>query len=141
MSNINVNLTTIKANVSEFSDIPTNIFQRQSNGNWMYMFGFEEVEKEFPKFSDDTEPQTYTAYLGFVIKLTGEVTLDNFKKQVMDYFWGVDRENQYINEYNIAVNNLAPSGKSDDYINTYKTFLQERVTVLDKLEKDYINNF
>lgn len=135
----NMNFTTTKAYISEFSELPTKIFQKQSNGNWMYMFGFEEIEKTMEPPSE--KPQKYTAYLGYVIKLSGEVTLDSFKRQVMDYFWGVDRENQYINEYNIAINNLAPSGRSEDYIAKYKKFLEERIFVLDKLEKEYAENF
>ena len=134
-----MNFTTTKAYISEFSELPTQLFQRQSNGNWMYMFGFEEIEKTMEHPLE--EPKKYTAYLGYVIKLNGEVTLDNFKRQVMDYFWGVDRENQYINEYNIAINNLAPSGRSEDYIAKYKKFLEERIFVLDKLEKEYAENF
>lgn len=129
-------LTTIKANVSEFSEIPSIIFQRQSNGSWVYSFGFEEVEREMFGVDEGTT-HTYKAYLGFVIKLNGETSLDNFKKQVMDFFWGVDRENQYINEYNIAMNNLATQERADDYIQRYKQFLQERVFILDKLEEDY----
>lgn len=129
-------LTTIKANVSVFSDIPPTIFQRQSNGSWVYSFGFEEVEREMLGMEEGTT-HTYKAYLGFVIKLNGETSLDNFKKQAMDFFWGVDRENQYINEYNIAMNNLAPQGRADDYIQRYKQFLQERIFILDKLEEDY----
>ena len=131
-------LTTIKANVSEFSDIPPVIFQRQSNGSWMYSFGFEEVEREMLGMENETK-YTYKAYLGFVIKFNGETSLDNFKKQAMDFFWGVDRENQYINEYNIAMNNLAPQGRTEDYIQRYKQFLQERIFILDKLEEDYQN--
>lgn len=129
-------LTTIKANVSVFSDIPPTIFQRQSNGSWVYSFGFEEVEREMLGM-EEGNTHTYKAYLGFVIKLNGETSLDNFKKQAMDFFWGVDRENQYINEYNIAMNNLAPQGRAEDYIQRYKQFLQERIFILDRLEEDY----
>lgn len=141
MNNI-TNLTTIKAHISEFDHIPSQIFQYQSNGNILYMFGFEEIEKEHQIFIGDENEKTskYIVYLGYVIKLSGEHTLDNFKKQVMDYFWGVDRENQYINEYNIAMNNLAPAGRSENYIANYKRFLEERVFVLDKLESDFKNS-
>lgn len=138
MNNI-TNLTTIKAHISEFDHIPSQIFQYQSNGTWVYTFGFEETERQMfePMFENAIKQ---TMYLGFVILLNGETSLDNFKKQVMDYFWGVDRENQYINEYNIAMNNLAPTGRSDVYIANYKRFLEERVFVLDKLESDFKNS-
>lgn len=132
-------LSTTKAVVCEFDVVPQKIFQRQSNGTWVYTFGFEETERQmFEPMFENTIKQTM--YLGFVILLNGETSLDNFKRQVMDYFWGVDRENQYINEYNIAINNLASAGRSEVYIANYKRFLEERVFVLDKLESDFKNS-
>lgn len=135
-------LTTIKAIISEFSDVPDKIFQRQSNGNWIYILGFEKIEREDDfGFIDVVNKHTYEVYNGFVIKLTGETTLNNFKKQIMDYFWGVDRENQYINEYNIAMNNLTDDNLSLKYIEKYKRFLVERMYILDKFESDFKSNF
>lgn len=135
-------LTTIKALISEFSDVPDEIFQRQSNGNWIYILGFEKIERDADfGFIDVVNKHTYEVYIGYVIKLTGETTLDNFKKQIMDYFWGVDRENQYINEYNIAMNNLTDDNSSLKYIEKYKQFLVERMYILDKFESDFKSNF
>ncbi len=128
-------LTTIKAKLSEFVEIPQYIFQRQSNGSWIYIFGFEETER--PLFHDVENTNTYKAFLGYVVKLSGETSLNNFKQQLMEYFWGVDKENQYINEYNIAMNNLVDSDLCLKYINTYTQFLKERIFVLDKLENDF----
>lgn len=135
-------LTTIKATISEFNDVPDKIFQRQSNGNWIYILGFEKIEREYDYgFTDVVNKHTYEVYNGFVIKLTGETTLNNFKKQIMDYFWGVDRENQYINEYNIAMNNLTDDNLSIKYIEKYKQFLIERMYILDKFDSDFKSNF
>ena len=116
------------------------MFYRHIDNSYTYYFDVQETEKEDPDMTDEEteEKKTVTVRQAYSIPITGNLHLDNIKKEVMQYLWSTDEENRLINLYNSGVNKLLGTTEENTAAkNMYKTFLTERIDVLNKVEEDY----
>ncbi len=129
-----MNITTTKRTRAEGTEMPAKLFNKHNDGSWSYNFDIIEVEKEDEMHGE--ENTTRTVYQFFNINIGGVFSKDEVKKHVMDYLWGVDYENKLMNEYNAYKEGISQDASVET---KYKTFLQERKEVMDKVQTDWDN--
>lgn len=147
-----MDITTSKRVRTEGTEKPTTLFDfHRKNGSWSYNFDPIQVEKDEPIMSNEVQTEdgvettetettetttTRQVWQWYIIDVGGIKTRDNVKKRVMDFLWGVDYENKLTNEYNAYKEKITTD---KEVVTAYKTFLQERLAVMEKIDSDFSN--
>lgn len=133
-----MDITTSKRVRAEGDTKPDRLFDKHVNGSWSYNFDPIQVEREetMHEMAEDETTTTRKVWQWFIIDVGGILTKDNVKKIVMDYLWGVDYENKLMNKYNAYKMKITTDKSAET---EYNTFLQERISVMDKINADFEN--
>ena len=105
------------------------IMSAVGNGSYLYRFNIKEIE--VPAQIEGAEVKKAWQYNEVVV--WGPVTSDGVTKEVINAMWSKDVEQKYINDYNAATLGIL----DESYIEAYKSFMIQRKSIKEQIDKDY----
>ena len=104
-----------------------NTFESVGNGSVRYRFNVEEQTNEDGNIT----------YLYDEVIVWQPFSVNDITKAVIEYLWPASYEQKLLNEYNAAQLGVYDADKAKKKIADYKSFLDQREAVKEKVDKDY----
>ena len=104
-----------------------NTFESVGNGSVRYRFNVEE----------QTNEDGNATYLYDEVIVWQPFTANDVTKAVIEHLWPASYEQKLLNEYNAAKLGVYDADKASQKIEEYKSFLEQREAVKEKVDKDY----
>ena len=105
------------------------IIEPVGNGSYRYRFNITEIIPE------DSERRPYWEYDEVIV--WQPFSANDITKAVIEYLWPASYEQKLLNEYNAAQLGVYDADKAKKKIADYKSFLDQREAVKEKVDKDY----
>lgn len=107
-----------------------NTFESVGNGSVRYRFNVEE----------QTNEDGNATYLYDEVIVWQPFTANDITKAVIEYLWPTSYEQKLLNEYHAAaLLGVYDADKAEKKIGEYKSFLEQREAVKEKVDKEYEN--
>ena len=112
------------------------IIEEVGNGSYLYHFDIEKVSNNNNTIvHSENNTENIKSYEYNEVVIWSPISSNAITKAVMNYLWSKDAEQKYINDYNSAVLGIL----DNSYIETYKTFIEQRKLIKEQIDKDYDN--
>lgn len=103
------------------------IIEPLGNGSYRYRFNLTEIIPE--------ERRPYWEYDEVIV--WQPFTANDITKAVIEYMWPASYEQKLLNEYNAAQLGVYDASKAAKKIEEYKSFLEQREAVKEKVDEEY----
>lgn len=104
-----------------------NTFESVGNGSVRYRFNIEA----------QTNEDGNATYLYDEVIVWQPFTANDITKAVIEYLWPASYEQKLLNEYNAAQLGVYDASKAAKKIEEYKSFLEQREAVKEKVDEEY----
>lgn len=108
-------------------------YEAVGNGSYLYRWNIEEIQ--VPENGDSET--TVSKWQCDEVTIWMPLSANKVVKAVIEHKWGNDHEQKLVNEYNSALLDIYDENTATEKINAYKTFLNERKELKEKVEEDY----
>lgn len=110
----------------------------QYNADGTYYYNTEIKEVEIPIRSEETDGEIKEKkWQALQYTVQNPITKANVKRTVILEHWDKDEQEKLINEYNSAILDVLSTKEEKDAVKSkYKAFLEERKSLIEKIEAD-----
>ena len=110
----------------------------QYNADGTYYYNTEIKEVEIPIRSEETDGEIKEKkWQALQYTVQNPITKANVKRTVILEHWDKDEQEKLINEYNSAILGVLSTKEEKDAVKSkYKTFLEERKSLIEKIDSD-----
>lgn len=121
-----------------FSDHSPEIIEPVGNGNYLYHWDIQEIDREIDRLNDNT-PIHIKQYAYQEVTVYPPLTSNNITKAVINSMWDSNYEQKLVNEYNAAELGVYDDEEALNKVDKYKEFLATRNAIKKQVDKDCKN--
>ena len=112
------------------------VIQYNADGTYYYNTDIKEVEIPYETGADN-EAKTEKKWQALQYTIHNPLTKANITRSVILEYWDKDEQEKLINEYNSAILGVLTNKEEKDAVKSkYKAFLEERKTLIEKIDAD-----
>lgn len=113
------------------------VIQYNADGTYYYNTEIKEVEVSAENGETDGKTKTEKKWQAEQYTIQNPITKANVKRTVILEHWDKDEQEKLINEYNSAILDVLSTKEEKDAVKSkYKAFLEERKSLIEKIEAD-----